>query len=301
LNIIKFNDFNKDGRMDSNEPGLEGFKFVIKDGISGVEYDTVTTDRYGKANYTIPDVYSVPQPLNVTELPRNDMTYTATTDTTQTVYLKGVVTNLLFGNYIEGSAPAQLPELPGFPELQQPSGCLIATAAFGSELTPQVQYLRNFRDNYILSTASGSAFMNTFNSIYYSFSPQVADYERDQPWLQATVKAGLYPLFGILTAAERSYSISGGELGSVAAGATASTLIGAVYLWPAGIAAKRVGYRSLAVIMGASVAALAITLIGLPVLLPITTAAFVVVMAGTSAIIVAKAIRHVVKSQMKRW
>ncbi|HEX7031593.1 MAG TPA: ABC transporter substrate-binding protein, partial [Nitrososphaera sp.] len=71
---------------------------------------------------------------------------------------------------------------------QQPSGCLIATAAFGSELTPQVQFLRNFRDNYILSTASGAAFMNAFNSVYYSFSPQVADYEREQPWLQATVR-----------------------------------------------------------------------------------------------------------------
>ncbi len=65
------------------------------------------------------------------------------------------------------------------PPVQQPSGCLIATAAFGSELTPQVQYLRNFRENYILSTASGSAFMSAFNSVYYSFSPQVADYERD--------------------------------------------------------------------------------------------------------------------------
>ncbi|HEX7031533.1 MAG TPA: CFI-box-CTERM domain-containing protein, partial [Nitrososphaera sp.] len=48
------------------------------------------------------------------------------------------------------------------PPVQQPSGCLIATAAFGSELTPQVQFLRNFRDNYILSTASGAAFMNAF-------------------------------------------------------------------------------------------------------------------------------------------
>ncbi|HXG08042.1 MAG TPA: CFI-box-CTERM domain-containing protein, partial [Nitrososphaera sp.] len=56
------------------------------------------------------------------------------------------------------------------PPVQQPSGCLIATAAFGSELTPQVQYLRNFRDSYILSTASGAAFMNAFNTVYYSFS-----------------------------------------------------------------------------------------------------------------------------------
>ena len=39
---------------------------------------------------------------------------------------------------------------------QPKSGCLIATAAFGSELSPQVQFLRNFRDNRILSTVSGS-------------------------------------------------------------------------------------------------------------------------------------------------
>ncbi|MCI0559335.1 MAG: hypothetical protein MN733_12645, partial [Nitrososphaera sp.] len=60
------------------------------------------------------------------------------------------------------------------PSPEQPSGCLIATAAYGSELTSEVQYLRNFREQYVLSTASGSAFMNSFNSIYYSFSPQVA-------------------------------------------------------------------------------------------------------------------------------
>ncbi|MDQ3975348.1 MAG: hypothetical protein M3264_02375, partial [Thermoproteota archaeon] len=48
------------------------------------------------------------------------------------------------------------------------SQCLIATAAFGSELTPQVQYLRHFRDHYILSTASGTAFMKVFDSVYYS-------------------------------------------------------------------------------------------------------------------------------------
>ncbi|HKU50296.1 MAG TPA: CFI-box-CTERM domain-containing protein, partial [Nitrososphaera sp.] len=91
-----------------------------------------------------------------------------------------------------------------------PSGCLIATAAYGSELSPQVQYLRNFREQYILSTAAGSAFMNTFNAIYYSFSPQVADYERGQPWLQSMVKAGLYPLFGILMASERAHFGVGG-------------------------------------------------------------------------------------------
>jgi peptide/nickel transport system substrate-binding protein len=124
------------------------------------------------------------------------------------------------GNHTNGTTPESTP-----------SGCLIATAAFGSELTPQVQYLRSFRQDYILSTVSGSAFMNAFNSVYYSFSPQVADYERDQPWLQATVKTTIYPLFGILTVSEKAhFAASGGEAGAVAAGAVASSLIGAVYL-----------------------------------------------------------------------
>ena len=58
-------------------------------------------------------------------------------------------------------------------------GCLIATATYGSELAPQVQLLREIRDNNLLNTESGSAFMETFNDIYYSFSPTIADYERE--------------------------------------------------------------------------------------------------------------------------
>ncbi len=190
---------------------------------------------------------------------------------------------------LQGSSPT--PQQP-----QQSSGCLIATAAFGSELTPQVQYLRNFRDHYILSTASGSAFMKTFNSIYYSFSPQVADYERRQPWLQATVKTALYPLFGILAAAERAHTGVGGEAGAILAGATASTLIGAVYLSPAGyVASKRVSSKSLVIIVATAAAALAITLVALPAFLPISTSAFVIAVAGTSAIVVAKAVRQISK------
>jgi peptide/nickel transport system substrate-binding protein len=181
---------------------------------------------------------------------------------------------------------------PVLPPVQQPSGCLIATAAFGSELTPQVQYLRNFRDSYILSTASGSAFMNSFNAVYYSFSPQVADYERGQPWLQAAVKAAIYPLFGILTASEKAHAVIGGEAGAIMAGATASSLIGAVYLAPAGyVASKRVNNRVLAIVVGIAAAFLAVTLIGAPALLPISTAAFVVTAAGSSAITVAKLAR----------
>ena len=182
------------------------------------------------------------------------------------------------------------------PQPQQPSSpsqCLIATAAFGSELSPQVMYLRNFRDHHILSTVSGSAFMHTFNSIYYMFSPQVAEYERGQPWLQGMVKMALYPLFGILMAAEMGYAALGGEAGSVLAGFIASLLIGAVYLWPVGFAASRkVDGRLLVIVVGAVSAVLVATLVALPAMLPFSTATFVVVVAGASAIAVAKATRY---------
>ena len=78
-------------------------------------------------------------------------------------------------------------------------GCLIATAAFGSELTPQVQLLREIRDDIVLQTKSGSIFMTGFNQFYYSFSPAVADYERENTTFKETVKLILTPLLTSLT------------------------------------------------------------------------------------------------------
>jgi hypothetical protein len=69
-----------------------------------------------------------------------------------------------------------------------------ATAAFGSEMAPQVQFLREIRDNKVLQTESGSAFMTGFNQFYYSFSPAVADYERENPAFKETVKLALTPM-----------------------------------------------------------------------------------------------------------
>ena len=78
-------------------------------------------------------------------------------------------------------------------------GCLIATAAFGSELAPQVQFLREIRDNTVLQTKSGSAFMTGFNQLYYSFSPTIADYERENLIFKEVVKLALIPLLTSLT------------------------------------------------------------------------------------------------------
>ncbi|MEO9294997.1 MAG: CFI-box-CTERM domain-containing protein [Nitrososphaera sp.] len=200
---------------------------------------------------------------------------------------------------LQGSAAAPASTPTPAPAAQKPSGCLIATAAFGSELTPQVQLLRGFRDNYILKSQSGSAFMDAFNTIYYSFSPQVADYERQQPWLQSTVKAGLYPLFGILLVSQQAFSAAGGndDAGAVLAGATASALIGAVYVAPAvaGVTAatkKRVSVKPVAIALAAVLASLAATAFTLYVsneaALSVTTSLFVVSSAATAALAIAK-------------
>jgi len=82
---------------------------------------------------------------------------------------------------------------------EEGGGCLIATAAFGSEMAPQVQFLRELRDNTVLQTTSGTSFMNGFNQFYYSFSPQIADYERENPVFKETVKVTLTPLLTSLT------------------------------------------------------------------------------------------------------
>ncbi len=87
-------------------------------------------------------------------------------------------------------------------------GCLIATAAYGSELAPQVQQLRELRDNQLLQTESGSAFMGTFNDIYYTFSPTIADMERENPVFKEIVKAGLTPMLSTLSIMENANSES---------------------------------------------------------------------------------------------
>jgi len=78
-------------------------------------------------------------------------------------------------------------------------GCLIATAAYGSEMAPQVQFLREIRDGKVMTTQSGTAFMTGFNQFYYSFSPTVADYERENPVFKEAVKVTLTPLLTSLT------------------------------------------------------------------------------------------------------
>jgi len=184
---------------------------------------------------------------------------------------------------------------------QPKNGCLIATAAFGSELAPQVQFLREYRDNTIMSTSLGSSFINAFNAVYYTFSPTVADVERNNTILQEFVRAGITPLLGILKIAKLS-SVGDDDITVLTSGIIASSLIGATYLWPIGLAAKsiREGSRSRIII---AITAISITLtltiissiIGNEQFMMVSTSALVLSLVGTGAMFSSMAIWKIVQ------
>jgi outer membrane protein assembly factor BamB len=121
--------------------------------------------------------------------------------------------------------------------VEEKSPCLIATATYGSELSPQVQFLRDFRDDTVLSTFAGKNFMTVFNGVYYSFSPSVASVINDNADVKFVMKELLYPLISILQVSSATFSVFSflPELGVIIAGLIASALIGISYFFPIGL------------------------------------------------------------------
>jgi peptidyl-prolyl cis-trans isomerase B (cyclophilin B) len=91
---------------------------------------------------------------------------------------------------------------------EEGGGCLIATATYGSEMATEVQQLRELRDNQLLNTAPGTQFMTMFNDVYYSFSPVIADYERENPLFKEVVKITITPMLSTLSLMENAESES---------------------------------------------------------------------------------------------
>jgi hypothetical protein len=141
--------------------------------------------------------------------------------------------------------------------------CIIATAAYGSELAPPVQFLREFRDHDVAGTYLGSRFVSAFNAWYYSWAPAIAQAESANSYLRAFVRAVITPLLGALIV---SASIFGWlrpispELGVLISGIVASALIGSVYLTPLALVARRATKRRLNGKSALRVAILGITL-----------------------------------------
>jgi peptide/nickel transport system substrate-binding protein len=266
------------------EPGYYRVTMNMKDsaGIGYTALQIITVTKNGEVYNPIRTAQNLTKgvanaPLNATYAPSNESAASS-------------------GSNAVGNAPSNIPN---------GGRCLIATAAFGSELAPQVQFLREFRDKHIMSTASGSSFMNVFNAWYYSFSPYVADYEREQPWMQQIVKVSVYPLLGILQVSENAYSLMDGEYGALMAGLLASSLIGVTYFSPLVLAIKPVRQhkftlRNVFVMFGV---ALAVVFVGIisnnTVILAFSTVSLILSVLAISAIGSAKLIHKYIVE--RRW
>lgn len=181
------------------------------------------------------------------------------------------------------------------------SRCVVATATYGSELAPQVQYLRRFRDDLVMGTFAGRSFMAVFNAWYYSWSPLVAASIARDEFAKAVMRVVLQPLLNILELAATTFLLFSfnGELGMVISGLVASSLIGLVYVAPPAILAavvvqrrrgsllpiRKVGF--LAIPWAVSMALLAIgEAFSLPTVLMAATASLVLLTAGIVVVVV---------------
>jgi hypothetical protein len=84
--------------------------------------------------------------------------------------------------------------------------CIIATAAYGSTMAPEVVHMRHVRDNMIGSTPIGNILVSGFNTFYYSWSPPVAQWIADSEGLRTTFRVLLLPISAAVHSAELVYT-----------------------------------------------------------------------------------------------
>jgi len=77
------------------------------------------------------------------------------------------------------------------------TGCFIATAAYGTPIAEEIQVLRDFRDEYLLTNPAGK----TLVEFYYRLSPPIAEFITEHPSLKPIVRAGLVPAVAMSTVA----------------------------------------------------------------------------------------------------
>jgi hypothetical protein len=100
--------------------------------------------------------------------------------------------------------------------------CFISTAACGTPMTEEIQVLREFRDEYMLTNPAGRALVD----FYYRVSPSVAEFITEHPGVGSVVRVGLSPAIAMSAIAVNT---SPAEKGAVAGLVVLSSV--AVAIW----------------------------------------------------------------------
>ena len=149
--------------------------------------DTTVTDQTGTVTAT-PDLFSA--------MDDNFVTSGSTSDGSGTGIFSSVLENLRPGTFFYVRAYARTASGTVYYGNQQgfrtADSCFIATAAFGSIFHPYVRILRNFRDAYLLGNGPGRQMV----SLYYRYSPRLADRIAAVPALRAITRILLLPVVG---------------------------------------------------------------------------------------------------------
>ncbi|MDH3764590.1 MAG: copper-binding protein [Nitrosopumilus sp.] len=175
----------------SDDKGKFTLKFKVPSIAKAGEFDIVTNVEIDGQSF------SVPRPVGITETKSLESTEPPPIKSTEPKPLLEPVCGT--GTILKDGQCVPKEKSTVQEKSSKGGGCLIATATYGSELSPQVQQLRELRDNILLQTESGTSFMNTFNDVYYSFSPVIADYERENPVFKGIVKIAITPMISSLS------------------------------------------------------------------------------------------------------
>ncbi|MBS7622379.1 hypothetical protein KEJ39_01715, partial [Candidatus Bathyarchaeota archaeon] len=129
--------------------------------------------------------------------------------------------------------PATTPPPPWLPIPTGQKICIIATAAYGSELAPEVVYMRHVRDNMIASNEAGRRLVDGWNSFYYSWSTPLALWIASSEVLQSVFRVLLMPLVAVVHLAATVYILLASinpAFASVAAFSAAAAMSVTVYI-----------------------------------------------------------------------
>ena len=107
---------------------------------------------------------------------------------------------LRFNPLSDTSLDTYVPQLEArgvFVDYRDVSWCFIATAAYGTSMAGEIEILREFRDEYLLTNPLGQALVG----LYYRVSPPIAGFITEHPSLKPIVRVGLVPAVAMSTVA----------------------------------------------------------------------------------------------------